>query len=131
MVNSNNGELMAFNFSNLLNNTSGIVGNVVNNCQSYCQQQFVDQQYNALGNIYGRFSTYLWALVAFFIIYSLLDKVEYAGKQQKFKFIKWEFDFPISDQLIKVISFLKNVFFMTMFAMSLVYAFFGMQFAAL
>lgn len=92
-------------------------------CKSYCAQQFVNEQYNAMGNIYGRFGKYLLAMSLFFIIYSILDKVEYAGEKKKFKFLSKEYDFNINDDLIKYIKLIKNIFFATMFAMSLIYYF--------
>ncbi len=96
---------------------------------SYCAQKFVTEQYGAMGQIYGRFGKYLLAMVLFFIIYSILDKIEYAGKKKEFKIDYFvgskTFQFEVSDKFIKYIGMIKNIFFMTMFVMSCVYYFFS------
>lgn len=113
----------------LIDNSSSNVPTTFNMCN---QQQIIDAQYNALGSIYGRFSTYLLALVAFFIIDSLLDKIIYASEVKKFKINYFvgskEFDFNVSDDFIKYITMAKNIFRMTMFAMALIYYFMSRMF---
>lgn len=120
---------MVLNWSIDTSGVNPLLDNLASQCDNYCTQQIVDKQYDALGSIYGRFQTYLLAIVAFFIIDAILDKIIYASEVKKFKINYFfgfkEFDFNVSDGFIKYITMGRNIFRMTMFAMALIYYFFG------
>jgi len=114
----------SFNFTNIskMYNTTEFI----NPCQQ-CYQFTIDQQYSAMANVYTKFNTYLLGLIAFFIIYKILEKSISAGKLGHWKigFGKYSksFKFNISDDTIKILEWIKNILFGVMFALALVYYF--------
>lgn len=118
---------MAFNWSNIIIDNLTQSEMLKEQCGTYCLQQLVDQQYSAMANIYDKFHGYLIGLIAFFIIYAVLEKFITASEKGywRINYIIGKKDIPFTpkEDTIKTIKWIKNLLFGIMFALALVYYF--------
>lgn len=113
---------------NLLNNTSNYIYDNIPN-----EQAILDAQYDALGKIYNRFSTYLLTMIISLIVYVMLEKILIAQRDGywRINLVVYKKDIPFnqSEDFIKVIKMFKGVLFGIMLAQTLLYFFIGRMFA--
>jgi hypothetical protein len=87
----------------------------------------VDAQYSAMADIYNKFNGYLIGVIAFFVIYALLEASIKASEKGfwRINYIIGNKDIPFhpSEDTVKTIKWIKGLLFGVMFALSLVYFF--------
>jgi hypothetical protein len=95
-------------------------------CTNYCLQKFADKQYEAMANIYQKNYDFFWGLVAFFIIYKLLEASIKASNKGFWEIGMWKFKkqiaFKMSEDMVKNVLWIKEMLFSIMFCLALVYA---------
>jgi len=111
---------MAFNINISDLGTTNTTWQWENQCKEY-----MEQQQGALKSIYDTYSMFLLMLIIYFIGAVLIDRIIYSSSVGKFKILKKEYPFHLSDKAIKILKSIKNIAMFTMLARTAIYYFLG------